>query len=104
MPLSKSHWSFSFLLFAFIFHLSSFSFGQDYSLSSKDTSDVRYLNQRKFFIYKVDKGETLYSISKKFNIPQEEITEINPELKEGLKVKSKLWIPASSFLKKKEEE
>jgi LysM repeat protein len=91
-----------FLISSFIFHLSFFAFAQDYSLSSKDTAEVRFLNQRKFFIYKVDKGETLYSISKKFNVPQEEITEFNSELKAGLKVKMKLWIPAASYLKKEE--
>src|SRR5689334_3944580 len=94
---------FSVLLFSFsIFHFSSFA--QDYTLSSGDTSEVRFLNQRKFFIYKVDKGETLYSISKKFNIPQEEITEFNSELKDGLKVRMKLWIPATSYQRKEVKE
>src|SRR6185369_15403754 len=77
-------------------------YSQDITISKKDTSEVRFINQRKFFIYKVDKGETLYSIANKFKIPQEEINEFNPELKDGLKVKMKLWIPASSLLKKEE--
>ncbi len=94
--------NFLFLFLIFNFQFSSFLFAQDYSISPKDTADVRFLNERKFFIYKVDKGETLYSISKKFNVPQEEINEFNSELKEGLKLKMKLWIPAASYLKKEE--
>ena len=55
--------------------LAQFSFGQ--TLTKKDTADIRFLNSRKFYIYKVDKGETLFSISQKFKIPQEEILEFN---------------------------
>ena len=79
--------------------LAQFTFGQ--TLTKKDTSDVRFLNSRKFFIYKVEKGETLFSISQKFNVPQEEITQFNKDLsQQGLKAKTKLWIPAYSWLKK----
>lgn len=71
------------------------------TLSKKDTSNIHFLNSRKFYIYKVDKGETLFSISQKFNIPQEEIRSFNHEIdKTGLKAKMKLWIPAYSWLKK----
>src|SRR5439155_2446286 len=41
--------------------------------------------------------------SKKFKIPQEEITEFNPDLKAGVKPKMKLWIPAGSGIKKEEK-
>ena len=33
------------------------------SLSSSDTANVHFLNARKFYIYKVEKGETLFGIS-----------------------------------------
>lgn len=76
-------------------------FAQD--LTKKDTSDVRFVNSRKFFVYKVSKGETLFAISQKFKIPQEEILQFNPDLaKQGLSAKMKLWIPAYSWLKKDE--
>lgn len=74
-------------------------------LTKKDTADIRFVNARKFFIYKVQKGETMFSISQKFKIPQEEIRQFNPELdKSGLQVKMKLWIPAYSWLKKADTE
>jgi murein DD-endopeptidase MepM/ murein hydrolase activator NlpD len=69
-------------------------------LTASDTSEVRFLNSRKFFLYKVAKSETLYGISKKFNIPQDEIIELNPELNDGLKNKMTIWIPAYSRMKK----
>ena len=78
-------------------------FASAQSLTKKDTSEVRFVNSRKFFIYKVGKGETLFSISQKFRIPQEDIHQFNPDLaREGLKGKMKLWIPAYSWLKKED--
>lgn len=89
----------SLFLFLAIFFFAEISYSQNYSLSPKDTSEVRFVNSRKFFIYKVEKGETIFSISKKFNIPQEEIHQFNPDLEtKGLKTKMKLWIPAYSWL------
>ncbi len=71
------------------------------TLSKSDTANVKFLNSRKFYIYKVEKGETLFNISQKFKIPQEEILQFNHEIeKEGLKAKMKIWIPAYSWLKK----
>jgi len=91
------------LLFA-IFMSSMTVSSQQYQLSKKDTSDVRFVNSRKFWVYKVEKGETLFSISQKFKIPQEEIHEFNSEIAEkGLKAKMKIWIPAYSWLNKNKE-
>ena len=70
-------------------------------LTKSDTSNVHFLNSRKFFVYKVDKGETLFGIAQKFNISQEEILQFNHDIeKTGLKAKMKLWIPAYSWNKK----
>lgn len=71
------------------------------NLSKSDTAKVHFLNSRKFYIYKVTKGETIFGISQKFNIPQEEIIHFNREIeKTGLKAKMKIWIPAYSWIKK----
>ena len=70
-------------------------------LTKKDTCNIRFLNSRKFFIYKVNNGETLFGIAQKFKIPQEEIMQFNHDIeKTGLKAKMKLWIPAYSWNKK----
>lgn len=69
-------------------------------LTKKDTCEVRFINSRKFFVYKVTKGETLFSIAQKFKIPQQEILDFNKDISEqGLKNRSKIWIPAYSWLK-----
>ena len=96
MGMSKLRFYFL-LFFTVVFY--NTTYGQ--TLSASDTSNVHFLNARKFFIYKVDKGETLFGISQKFKIPQEEILQFNHEInKTGLKPKMKLWIPAYSWLKK----
>src|SRR5436190_3181076 len=86
-----------FILVFFCFAMTAVQ-GQEYTLTKKDTSEVRYINKKKFYIYKVDKGETFYSLGKKFGVTEAELLEFNPELKEGLKNKMKLWIPASPAL------
>ena len=71
------------------------------SLTKADTSNVHFLNSRKFYIYKVEKGETLFNISQKFKISQEEIMQLNHDIEKiGLKPKMKLWIPAYSWIKR----
>lgn len=92
------------VLFSICLILQITNYSQAQTITKKDTSEIRFVNSRKFFIYKVGKGETLFSISQKFKIPQEEIHQFNPDLaKDGLKVKMKLWIPAYSWLKKEEQ-
>ena len=55
---------------------------------------VSYLNfaQTKHIVLK---GETLYSISKKYNITSEDILKANPEVKNGVQENSILTIPKS---------
>jgi LysM repeat protein len=43
----------------------------------------------------VTSGETVYSISKKYDISQETLLKLNPEAKDGLQVNAKLVIPMS---------
>ena len=46
-----------------------------------------------FIQYKVGKKQTLFSISRKFNVSEEEIVKYNPEIKNGLKEGNILQIP-----------
>ena len=46
-----------------------------------------------YYIHKVKKGETLYSISRKYKIKVKKITQTNPVIKSGLKVGQILQIP-----------
>lgn len=47
----------------------------------------------KYYVHLVEKGNTLYNISKAYNVSANKIEQINPELKEGLKIGMELKIP-----------
>jgi len=49
-----------------------------------------------FYIHKILKGQTLYSISKKYNVPQDVIIAQNPNIKYGLKSNSVIYIPVKN--------
>jgi LysM repeat protein len=46
--------------------------------------------------YTVPQGQTLFSISREFNVPIEEIEKLNPQLKDGLKAGQMIRIPAQA--------
>src|SRR6185503_4713315 len=82
--------------FLFLFLLGHLADAQRVELNKKDTAEVVWMTGKKFYSYKVEKGETLFSISKRFKVSQDELHKNNPELKNGLKVKMLLLIPADS--------
>ncbi len=55
---------------------------------------LRTINGKNFFIHQVKKGQTLYSISKAYNVTMEDVIAANPEIKKGLKANQTLLIPA----------
>ena len=61
--------------------------------AQQDTSKVYEWNGMKFHFYKVEKGRTLYSISKMFQVSQEDILSMNPEITDGLKAGNNIRIP-----------
>lgn len=54
-------------------------------------------------LHKVAKGETLYSLSKKYGVSQEKLILFNPSLKNGLKKGDKLTIPVPKKIKVSDE-
>ncbi len=46
-----------------------------------------------FVIHKIEKGQTLFSLSQQFRISQEQLLELNPDLKEGVKEGELIKIP-----------
>jgi LysM repeat protein len=65
--------------------------------AQQDTSKVYEWNGMNFLYYKVEKGKTLYSISKMFQVSQEDILSMNPELTDGLKAGISIRIPAKKI-------
>lgn len=57
----------------------------------------------KYYIHSVEKGNTLYSISKKYGVSIEDITENNPEAASGLRIGQTLKIPVSKAKQKESE-
>ncbi len=64
-------------------------------MAAAQVSDLprKTMNGKEYYVYKVSKGEGFYSISKKFDISEEDIIKYNPAAKNGLKRDQVLFIP-----------
>jgi LysM repeat protein len=62
-------------------------------LSDKKSKAVSLDQSGKFILHKVEKKQTLYAISKKYNVSSEDIQKANPEIAEGLKEGIEIKIP-----------
>jgi hypothetical protein len=68
-----------------------------YSQVDIEKSDVtKVIDGRMFYVHLVEPGQTLYSISKAYEIPQDELIFENPDISGGLKAYQNLMIPAVS--------
>jgi LysM repeat protein len=54
------------------------------------------VNGKEYYLYPIEQGNTLYSISKKFNVTLQELTEANPDAEKGLSVGQVLRIPSKN--------
>lgn len=57
------------------------------------SSDVQTISGKKFYIHKIEKSQSLYAISKLYQISLEEIYTHNPEVKSGAKAGQAIKIP-----------
>jgi LysM repeat protein/ABC-type branched-subunit amino acid transport system substrate-binding protein len=73
-------------LLVLLFH-AAFFFSQNRS------SIIQVQDGRKFYIHKIEKSQSLYSISKLYSVSIEELYDLNPELKAGPKVNQEIRIP-----------
>lgn len=62
--------------------------------------EVETTVQDAYLIYEVQKLETLYSITKKFDISAEELIALNPEVAQGIKAGMLLKVPNNSLVEK----
>ena len=58
--------------------------------------DIQRINGRDCVVYTVLPSEGLYAISKKFNVTQQEIMDINQQIMDGLKAGQKILIPVGT--------
>lgn len=70
-----------------------FVVGQETDLKIKKSTDKVKIDGKYFYIHIVRKGETLYSISKAYNVSQIEIAVENPDIYLGIQIDQALKIP-----------
>lgn len=75
--------------------------GQQIKILYKDTKKPtspknEVTNTSQFIYHTVEKQQTLYAISKLYSITVDELTKVNPELSEGLKIGQQLKIPQTT--------
>jgi LysM repeat protein len=58
-----------------------------------DSLEVHTIKGKEYYIHIVQKGESLYFIHKKYNIPLEVIKKENPSVADGLSIGKKLFVP-----------
>ncbi len=71
------------------------------SFEKKTKTEIVLADTTNYIYHKVEKGQTLYSISKQYGITDEKLKFTNPELQDGLKIGQTIKIPTN---KKKTEE
>jgi len=78
------------LLIVCFFLIASVVYGQKYaSVGEKDG--------KKYYIHKVEANNSLFGISKTYEISAEEIQRLNPQLADGLQIGQDLWIPVRYY-------
>ena len=60
---------------------------------------VKTINGKKYYYYTVKQGDTLYSLSKSFEVSIDDIIAFNPAVGDGLKAMSTIYFPQDSFKK-----
>lgn len=83
------------LTLSFIICLLSFT-----SFSQTKSTDIRTINGKKYYIHKVEKGQSLYAIAKIYNMDVNSILAENDEAIDGLKPGQDLKVPMESLIQK----
>jgi len=58
------------------------------------SSNIQTIDGKSFYIHKIEKGQSLYSVSKLYNVSLDDLYNNNPELKEGAKTNQEIKIPS----------
>ena len=66
--------------------------GNVFSQEKNNSQKTQSGESKNFIVHKVEKGETLYSLSKKYDVIETQLIEWNPELSKGLKLGSEIKI------------
>lgn len=69
-------------------------------LAQTKSTDIRSINGKKYYIHKVEKGQSLYAIAKLYNMDVNSILAENDEAIDGLKPGQELKVPMESLVQK----
>lgn len=69
-------------------------------LAQTKSTDIRTINGKKYYIHKVEKGQSLYAISKLYNMDVNSILAENDEAIDGLKPGQELKVPVESLVQR----
>lgn len=67
------------------------------ALSQTKSTNIQTLDGKKFYIHKIEKGQSLYAISKLYNTSLDALYLVNPELKAGAKSGQEIKIPVTAL-------
>ena len=85
----------------FLMSMLAFAFGA--SAEKADSVGTKVKNGKVYILHKVEKGETLYGLSKKYDLALSQLIAENPNSDvEGIKTGQTLWIPTPQELKLEE--
>ncbi|MBL7902829.1 MAG: LysM peptidoglycan-binding domain-containing protein [Bacteroidia bacterium] len=62
-------------------------------LAQNKSTNIQVQENRKFYIHKIEKGQSLYAISKLYGVSVEDLYNYNPELKQAVKAGQEIRIP-----------
>lgn len=77
-----------------------FLFIASYSFAQPEVAEVEWKDGKKYYIHFVQTGNTLYGLTKLYDVTADQIAGTNPEVLNGLKEGQKLLIPANKEAKK----
>ncbi|MBE0647069.1 MAG: ABC transporter substrate-binding protein [Bacteroidales bacterium] len=83
------------LILIWIFFLISKQISAQDGYEQIRSDQVTTIDGKRFFVHQVKKGQTLYSISKAYNVTMQEVIDFNPQIKKGLKTNQTLLIPGA---------
>ena len=63
-------------------------------IAQNKSNNLQTIDGKKYFIHKIEKSQSLYAISKLYNVSLDELYATNPELKNGAKINQEIKVPA----------
>ena len=93
-----------FLLAFFMFGLLVWGLELKAQVEVKRSSEITKIGSKEYYMHHVKPGETIQAISKVYQVSVEEIENLNPEVKEGLRTGSVIGIPVRELQDQDETE